>query len=90
VAGDDPGEKMRNGLRLMGLAAVSAGLGGCMGHVPYPVTSNDPNPAPVPGYRVICQSSPAPVISFFDRNYTTNCQQVIPPYSDEVVVRAKG
>ena len=83
---------MRTILSTAALTVLAVSLGGCVGHTdaPYPVSSNVPNPAPAPGYRVLCQSTPTPVISFFDRNHRTGCQQVIPPVTDEVVVRARG
>ena len=84
---------MRIIARIALLATASSVLAGCVSHGsgdPYPVTSNLPNPEPVPGYRVECRSGPVPVVSFFDTVYTTGCRQIIPPEGDPVVVRARG
>lgn len=84
---------MRIIARLALLAVGAAALGGCVSHAsgdPYPVTSNVPNPEPVPGYRVECRTGPMPVASLFDTVDTTGCRQIIPPVPDQVVVRARG
>ena len=83
---------MRTFFRLASIASLSAGLAGClspMGDDPYPVLDNSPNPAPVPGYRVRCQSEPGP-FSFLDESFITACQQYIAPTRRVTVIRAKG
>lgn len=84
---------MRIIARLVLLAIGTSVLAACVSHGsgdPYPVTSNSPNPAPVPGYRVRCQSGPAPIVSVFDSVFVTGCQQIIPPADQQVVIRARG
>lgn len=57
---------------------------------PYPVTDNSPNPAPVAGYRVLCQSEPGLLFHIIDSSHYTACQQVIVPTRRTTVIRAKG
>lgn len=76
---------MPHPLRLAVLAAALSCLAGCAGppmsDLPIPVVNDGPNPSPVPGYRVVCQSTPG-----FPGTYTTGCRQELGP----AVVRTRG
>ena len=79
-------------LRMGAILAAALALSGCLAMStdhPYPVTDNSPNPAPVRGYRVQCQSEPG-AFNFLFHEFVTACQQIIGPSRDVVVVRAKG
>jgi hypothetical protein len=69
----------------LALALASPCLGACStSHVGGVALS--PNPAPPPGYRVVCSSVPTIL-----NGYTTFCTPVLAPAIEKrVVVRAKG
>jgi hypothetical protein len=77
-------------LTLVVLMGAACALGGCVTSTdyPYPVAGNPVNPAPVRGYRVVCESVPT-IPNFFGADFITGCEQIIPP-STTVVVRARG
>lgn len=81
-------------LRRLAIVAILAGAtSGCvlpqMTDLPIPVVSDGPNPAPVRGYRVRCQSVPDPTFAW-GGTFTTTCQQILPESRSRAVVRAKG
>ena len=67
------------------LAVASSGLGACStSHVAG--VAQSPNPAPPPGYRVVCSSVPTVL-----NGYTTSCTPVQAPVIERrTVIRAKG
>lgn len=67
------------------LCLVVAGSLGACAH--QPVASFDPNPAPPPGYTVVCQSTPGLFYGLF-HDFVTACMPVLLPV--EQVVRARG
>ena len=76
---------------LAGAVLVST-LGGCIAlstDRAIPLTSNAPNPAPVEGYVVRCQSTPGPFVLLFN-DYSTSCQQLYEPGGRRAVLRARG
>lgn len=78
-------------LRLALLAAAALPLAGCLAPMtgsPYPVTSAGPNPAPAPGYRVICKTGFGLSYEPFN-TFVSGCVQVIVPV-ETVVIRARG
>lgn len=79
--------------RLVLVAALGAAVAGCLpvhsSAELIPLRDGRPNPEPVAGYRVVCETRPSPADIFF-ANYWSGCQQVIEPARRKVVVRAKG
>ena len=67
------------------LALASPVLGACStSHIGGMALS--PNPAPPPGYRVVCSSVPTIL-----NGYNTYCQPILGPVIEErVIVQAKG
>lgn len=76
---------MRRFLKTASALALASLLGACStSHIGGVALS--PNPAPPPGYRVVCSSFPTVL-----NGYTTYCQPVIGPVIEErVIVQAKG
>lgn len=73
-------------------AALCAAVGGCAvfpssTDAAYPVFGNPVNPTPLAGYRIQCDSVPAPTNALFD-DYNTGCRQLIVPA--EAVVEVRG
>ena len=77
---------------VLALALASSVLGACStAHVGGVALS--PNPAPPPGYRVVCSSVP-PILSFIPTpldGYHSHCAPVRAPVIERrTVIRAKG
>lgn len=88
-----PERRMTRLRRLAAAAALASATSGClsppMTDAPIPTVDNSPNPAPVRGYRVRCETVPD---LFYPVNgvFSTGCQQILPASGGRVVVRAKG
>ena len=74
---------MRRAFTAAGVLAGALLLSACS-HAPLAVAAGHPNPPPPPGYKVICNTSPAPIAAA-----ATSCIGVIAP-QDRAVLRAKG
>ena len=83
---------MRRRLTILLALAAPSGLGAC-GTSHFSDVAQSPNPAPPPGYRVVCSTSPILLLyvpTLLDP-YRSNCEPVQAPVIEQrVVVQAKG
>ena len=74
-------------LRLASWLSLAAALAACSSTADMPLVDGRPNPQPVPGYRVVCETS---VVGDPFNKGSATCRQEIAPATDRVVIRAKG